>query len=77
MPQVRRDVSDVHFPDAAKIVLVQDNLNTHKPASFYEAFPPPTHSTNLPIRDVRSQVASLIGRSGSRVSGLTPAIPAD
>jgi DDE superfamily endonuclease len=27
-----RDVSDVHFPNAAKIVLVQDNLNTHKPA---------------------------------------------
>src|ERR1700693_4449903 len=34
-----RDLSDVHFPDAAKIVLVQDNLNTHKPASLYEAFP--------------------------------------
>ena len=25
---------------AKKIVLVQDNLNTHKPASLYEAFPP-------------------------------------
>ena len=25
--------------DAAKIVLVQDNLNTHNPSSFYEAFP--------------------------------------
>ena len=34
-----RDLSDVHFPDAVKIVLVQDNLNTHKPASLYEAFP--------------------------------------
>ena len=34
-----RDLSDVHFPDAAKIVLVQDNLNTHKPASLYQAFP--------------------------------------
>src|ERR1035437_5752963 len=34
-----RDLSDLHFPDAAKIVLVQDNLNTHKPASLYEAFP--------------------------------------
>ena len=34
-----RDLSDAHFPDAAKIVLVQDNLNTHKPASLYEAFP--------------------------------------
>jgi hypothetical protein len=32
-----KDLSDAHFPDAAKIVLVQDNLNTHKPASLYEA----------------------------------------
>jgi hypothetical protein len=27
--QVLKDLSDTHFPDAAKIVLVQDNLNTH------------------------------------------------
>jgi hypothetical protein len=33
------DLSDRHFPKAKKIVLVQDNLNTHKPASLYEAFP--------------------------------------
>jgi hypothetical protein len=33
-------LSDTHFPDAAKIVLVQDNLSTHKPAPLYEAFPP-------------------------------------
>src|SRR5450830_538875 len=38
---VLRDLSDVHFPEAVKIVLVQDNLNTHKPASLYEAFPAP------------------------------------
>jgi hypothetical protein len=36
---VLKDLSDTHFPDAQKIVLVQDNLNTHKPASLYEAFP--------------------------------------
>jgi hypothetical protein len=36
-----KDLSDTHFPDAAKIVLVQDNLNTHRPASLYEAFPAP------------------------------------
>ncbi|MBF0562860.1 MAG: IS630 family transposase [Alphaproteobacteria bacterium] len=35
-----REISDKHFPGAKKIVLVQDNLNTHKPASLYEAFPP-------------------------------------
>jgi hypothetical protein len=34
-----RDLSDTHFPSARKIVLMEDNLNTHKPASLYEAFP--------------------------------------
>jgi len=38
--QVLKELSDMHFSDAAKIVLVQDNLTTHKPASLYEAFPP-------------------------------------
>ena len=28
------------YPDADKIVLVMDNLNTHKLASLYQAFPP-------------------------------------
>lgn len=35
-----KDLSDVHFPNAEKIVLVEDNLNTHKKASLYEAFAP-------------------------------------
>ncbi len=39
--QILKDLSDTHFPNAAKIVLVQDNLSTHKPASLYEAFPAP------------------------------------
>jgi hypothetical protein len=39
--QVLKELSDTHFPEAKKIVLVQDNLNTHKPASLYEAFPAP------------------------------------
>jgi hypothetical protein len=34
-----RDVA-AHYPDAERIVVVLDNLNTHGPASFYEAFPP-------------------------------------
>jgi hypothetical protein len=37
--QVLKELSDTHYPGASKIVLVQDNLNTHKPASLYEAFP--------------------------------------
>jgi hypothetical protein len=35
-----REVIDVHYPQAEKIVLVMDNLNTHTPSSFYEAFEP-------------------------------------
>ena len=29
-----------HYPSAEKLRLVQDNLNTHTPGSFYEAFAP-------------------------------------
>jgi hypothetical protein len=36
-----RDLVDIHFPEADKIVLVMDNLNTHKLASLYDAFPAP------------------------------------
>ena len=35
-----KDLLEVHYPDAEQIVLVQDNLNTHTPASLYAAFPP-------------------------------------
>ena len=34
-----KELSGVHCPDARKIILVQDNLNTHEPASLYKAFP--------------------------------------
>ena len=30
----------VHYPDAPKVCLVMDNLNTHTISSLYEAFPP-------------------------------------
>jgi len=35
-----RKISDEMYPHAEVIVLVQDNLNTHSPASLYEAFEP-------------------------------------
>jgi len=35
-----KGLSDTWFPAAKRIVLIQDNLNTHKPASLYEAFAP-------------------------------------
>lgn len=35
-----KSVSDELYPEAEKIVVVLDNLNTHTPAAFYEAFEP-------------------------------------
>lgn len=35
-----KDLVDIHFPDADKITVIMDNLNTHKFASLYHAFPP-------------------------------------
>ncbi|MGO9235545.1 MAG: IS630 family transposase [Methylocella sp.] len=34
-----KDLADIHFFNAKKIALVQDNLNTHTKASLFEAFP--------------------------------------
>jgi len=35
-----KELVDVRYPEAERIVLVCDNLATHTPASLYEAFPP-------------------------------------
>ncbi len=39
--QAVRELVEEGYPQAEKIVLVMDQLNTHGPASLYEAFPPP------------------------------------
>jgi len=38
--ELMRDLVDVHFPEAPRITLVLDNLNTHNPASLYQTFEP-------------------------------------
>ena len=35
-----KDLLDVRYPTAEKVVLVLDNLSTHTPAALYEAFAP-------------------------------------
>ena len=35
-----KELVDVHFPGACKVVIVEDNLNTHNGASLYETYPP-------------------------------------
>jgi len=47
-----RDLVDVHDPQADRVVLVLDNLNTHGPASFYEAFAPAEARRLLDRREI-------------------------
>jgi len=35
-----QELVDVHFPDASRIRVVQDNLNTHIPSALYQEFRP-------------------------------------
>lgn len=38
--EAMRTLVDDHFPDADRLVVVLDNLNTHTPAALYHTFPP-------------------------------------
>lgn len=84
---VLRDLSDVHYPDAERIVLVCDNLNTHDPACLYEAFPPaearrlaerfewhhtPKHGSWLDMAE--SELAVLAGQCLNRRIATRPAL---
>ena len=68
-----KELLDVHYPTEEKIVLVMDNLNTHKGASFYETFSPeearrllnrlelhytPKHGSWLNIAEIELRVLS-------------------
>ena len=68
-----RELIEVQYPQAERIVLVMDNLNTHSPASFYEAFEPaeawrlsqkleihytPTHGSWLNMAEIELSVLS-------------------
>ena len=75
--EVLRWLAEDVYPEAEKVVLVMDNLNTHKLASLYEAFPPeqarriaerfeihhtPKHGSWLNVAEIELSV-------------LTPAVP--
>lgn len=68
-----KDLVEVHYPDAETIVLVMDNLNTHSPASLYQAFEPaeakrladkleihytPTHGSWLDMAEIELAILS-------------------
>jgi hypothetical protein len=68
-----RRLVDEHYPEAEKVRVVLDNLNTHTPASFYKAFEPeearrllrrlefhhtPTHASWLNMVEIELSVLS-------------------
>ena len=68
-----KELLDVHYPTAEKVILVMDNLNTHKGSSLYETFPPaearrllnrleihytPKHASWLNIAEIELRVLS-------------------
>jgi hypothetical protein len=68
-----RELLDNHYPDARKVILVMDNLNTHNGASLYETFHPhearrllerleihytPKHGSWLNIAEIELRVLS-------------------
>jgi hypothetical protein len=68
-----KNLADGRYKDATRIVLVMDQLNTHTPASFYEASPPEearrlagklestTRSSTAPLRDLLAASPAEIG----------------
>ena len=72
--KILKDLSDIHFPRAKKIVLVQDNLNTHAKASLYEAakllLGRPAAMKTKPKRIGASQPQTPASRSSASILGL-------
>lgn len=56
-----RHLVEVIYPDAEKIVLVQDNLNTHEPASLYAAFPPDEARRLIDKRELMTPPSTAVG----------------
>ena len=72
-----KDLVDVHYPDAERIVLVQDNLNTHTPASLYQAFEP-AEAKRLADKAgaaLHPQARQLVEHSRDRARHAGPAVP--
>ena len=57
---IRYLVDEMH-PDAEKIVLVQDNLNTHKPVSLKQAFPPEEARRLIDKLEIHSPPSTAVG----------------
>ena len=70
-----RELSDRHYPAAKRITVVLDNLNTHGPASFYEAFAPHEALSGAIRLSLHAQARFLAQYSRDRVQRLKPPMP--
>ena len=57
---------DEHYPDAERIVLVMDQLNTHEPASLYEAFPPQEARRLIDKLEIHTRPSTALGSTWPR-----------
>ena len=71
---VIKKLVDEDYPDRDRIVLVMDNLNTHKLSSLYEAFEP---AEARRIATLHSQTRELVEYGGDRDPGSTVPGPTD
>jgi transposase len=53
-----RDLVDVHFPQAERILVIEDQLNTHDPACLYDVFEPAEARRILDRTEILSQETS-------------------
>jgi hypothetical protein len=73
--QILKELSDTHFPKAEKIVLMQDNLSTHKPGSLYEAFPRGTSARRAVRVALHAQTWQLAEHGRIRTRCLVVSVP--
>ena len=79
-----KELVDVRYPEAERIVLVMDNLNTHTPASLYEAFDPTEArrlANKLEIHYTPKSTVALAQHGQDRAQraqpGYSPSLPQD
>jgi hypothetical protein len=65
---------DFHYPDAVRIRVVLDNLNTHKPAAFYEYFDPVESRRLLEKLEFHASPRKLAQHGGNRVQCAATAV---
>ena len=61
------ELSDVHFPDAEQITLVEDNLSRHTAASLYSAFSAPEPLRKTVRMALHSQTGKLARHAESEL----------